>query len=268
MFLKSLRNKWKQYRSMRAVAPSENDKVLSDSQVEQYLLHFFKNLENERCSNAKTSDPWEAPKLTIEEQYIQYKRNLRVMKECVGFTTERKPSLIPGGGTGVFVTEGEVPQGTVVSMYPGTIYRPGEPVLLQSLANPFIFRCIDAVLLDGNDKNISKFIYKSCGQRDRHGPYLTCDLTWVTPNPVNPLAVGQYVNNQSKQFPANVAYQEFDIPLEFPFHLRKYIPNINYSSSIQDGLTEQRLTRVVVLVSLRRIEQGEELFSSYFTVVH
>ncbi|XP_033738416.1 SET domain-containing protein 9-like isoform X2 [Pecten maximus] len=253
---------------MRAVAPSESDKILTNSQVEQFLLHFFENLENERLSTENTSDLWKSQKLTEEEQFVQYKSNLRVMEECVGFITERKPSLIPGCGTGVFVTKGEIPKQTVVSMYPGTIYRAGEPILFQSLANPFIFRCIDAVLIDGNDKNISKYIYKSCGQRDRHGPYLTCDLTWVTRNPVNPLAVGQYVNNQSKQFPANVAYQEFDIPEKFPFHLQKYIPNINYSSSIQDCLEEHRLTRVVVLVSLRKIEEGEELFSSYFTVVH
>ncbi|XP_060085657.1 SET domain-containing protein 9-like isoform X2 [Ylistrum balloti] len=253
---------------MRSVAPNENDQILPDVEVEKFLVNFFENIENERSSSVKTSELWKSHQLTKEEQYIHHKNNLRVMENCVGFVIERKPSIIPGGGTGVLVTKGQVPEGTVVSMYPGTLYRAGEPILLQSLANPFIFRCIDRVLIDGNDKNISKYIYKSCGQRDRHGPYLTCDLTWVTQNPVNPLAVGQYVNNQSKQFPANVAYQEFDIPMEFPFHLRKYIPNINYTSSIQDSLGHHRLTRVVVLVSLRKIEQGEELFSSYFTVVH
>ncbi|XP_021373415.1 SET domain-containing protein 9-like isoform X2 [Mizuhopecten yessoensis] len=257
--------------SVRSVAPSEKDKLFNDSQVEQFLLHFFENLEKVRQSNAQTSDDgdlWKPQKLTKEEQYLQHRNNLRMMEDCVGFIVERKQSLIPGGGTGVFVTKGQVPKGTVVSMYPGTLYRLGEPILLQSLANPFIFRCIDAVLIDGNDKNISKSIYISCGQRDRHGPYLTCDLSWVTQYPINPLAVGQYVNNQSKLFPANVAYQEFDIPLQFPFHLRKYIPNINYSSSIQEISGQHRQTRVVVLVSLRTIEEGEELFSSYFTVVH
>ena len=46
---------------------------------------------------------------------------------------------------------------------------------------------------------LSSFSYRSCSQRDRIGPYESCDSTWLTPFPVNPLAVGQYVNNQSKR---------------------------------------------------------------------
>lgn len=33
---------------------------------------------------------------------------------------------------------------------------------------------------------------------------------------------------------ANVAYQEFDIPEDFPFHLRQYIPNVFYRPSVHD----------------------------------
>ena len=36
---------------------------------------------------------------------------------------------------------------------------------------------------------------RSCLQRDRCGPYLMGDLTWLTESPVLPLSVGQYVNN-------------------------------------------------------------------------
>lgn len=32
-------------------------------------------------------------------------------------------------------------------------------------------------------------------------------------------------------FPANVAYQEFDVPLNFNFHLREFLPNNFYSTS-------------------------------------
>ena len=41
------------------------------------------------------------------------------MKRVVGFATDRGPSTLKGGGTGVFVSEGSVPRGAVVSMYPG-----------------------------------------------------------------------------------------------------------------------------------------------------
>ena len=35
------------------------------------------------------------------------------------------------------------------------------------------------------------------------------------------------------EFSANVVYQELDIPLDFPFHLRKFIPNTFYNADSQ-----------------------------------
>ena len=40
-------------------------------------------------------------------------------------------------------------------------------------------------------------MFRSCGHRDRVGPYFTCDLSWLTSHPLNPMAVGQYVNNHN-----------------------------------------------------------------------
>ena len=42
----------------------------------------------------------------------------------------------------------------------GTVYQKYEPIFFQSIGNPFIFRCLDGVLIDGNDKGISKVVYK------------------------------------------------------------------------------------------------------------
>jgi hypothetical protein len=64
-------------------------------------------------------------------------------------------------------------------------------------------------------------------------------------------------------FPANVAYQELNVPLSciLPEH-RCFLPNIWYSSSSQhDHL------RLVALVSTTNIEEGSELFSTYYTLV-
>ena len=44
--------------------------------------------------------------------------------------------------------------------FSGLIYQPFEPILLQSISNPFIFRCIDRLLIDGNDKGLSRFMYR------------------------------------------------------------------------------------------------------------
>jgi hypothetical protein len=91
-------------------------------------------------------------------------------------------------------------------------------------------------------------------------------MSWLTPTLSNLLAIGQYVNNGTHEFPANVTYQELDIPSRFSLLHLKYIPNVNYS--FKTYKSEVLHMRLVVLVALRDIEQGEELFSSYFTVVH
>ena len=48
----------------------------------------------------------------------------------------------------------------VLSYMLGTVYQKYEPVFFQSIGNPFIFRCLDGVLIDGNDKGISKVVYR------------------------------------------------------------------------------------------------------------
>ncbi|KAI0240775.1 SET domain-containing protein 9 [Lamellibrachia satsuma] len=187
------------------------------------------------------------------------------MKDVLGFTVEKRPSQITGGGDGVVVTSGVIPADTIAAVYPGLTYSPWEPILLQSISNQFVFRCIDNIHVDGNDRGLSRYLYRSCAQRDRVGPYWLCDTSWLTNCPVNPLAIGQYVNNHTKQSPANVAYQEIDITEDFPFRLRCFVPNTCYGSSLDKSATSK--TRCVVLVSLRNIEEGEELLSSYFTLV-
>ncbi|KAM9588291.1 SET domain-containing protein 9 isoform 4-T4 [Morphnus guianensis] len=142
-----------------------------------------------------------------------------------------------------------------------TVYRKHEPIFFQSLGNPFIFRCIDGVLIDGNDKGLSRSVYRSCSRRDQLGPFQMSDESWLTAALQNPLAVGQYVNNCSHEKAANVCYQEFDVPGYFPVELKQYLPNIVYSHDIESH------PRCVVLVALRDIKQGEELFSNYYTIV-
>jgi len=46
------------------------------------------------------------------------------MKDVLGFTVERRPSRITGGGNGVIVTSGVIPEGTVAAMYPGILEVP------------------------------------------------------------------------------------------------------------------------------------------------
>ncbi|GFO27655.1 SET domain-containing protein 9 [Plakobranchus ocellatus] len=263
--------KWKQYRyrflpwlllnlkdrSVRAVTKNDTDALVSETWFNDYLWKFFSTLHT-ALSNE------DAHLMTPAEKY---KQGLHVLRECSGFCLERTKSILPSGGRGVCVTKGMIPRHHVTSIYPGLLYQPHDPVFFQSIGNPFIFRCIDGVLVDGNDKGLSKSLFKSCLGRDSCWPLPACDETWLTDTPVCPLNVGQYVNNHTKRYPANVAYQEFTLPSDFPVHLKQYLPINHYSSILDVPDNMYRPTKIVALVSLDEIPSGHELFSSYFTMV-
>ncbi|KAM9367539.1 SET domain-containing protein 9 [Phaethornis superciliosus] len=293
--LRSLRRRWDAYkyrfvpwlalnlrrkrRTLRYVPEGSQDKIISDKDVFETLLKIFKALFiNDYSRQAHILALLPAIKCkylelqTVEKK--QSKLNLcnhqsqhvfspeEVLFNTLGFTVTRDRSSLVSAGTGVFISKGFVPKGTLVSMYPGTVYRKHEPIFFQSLGNPFIFRCIDGILIDGNDKGLSRSVYRSCSRRDQLGPFQMSDESWLTAALQNPLAVGQYVNNCSHEKAANVCYQEFDVPGCFPVELKQYLPNILYSHDIESHL------RCVVLVTLRDIKQGEELFSNYYTLVN
>uniref|UniRef100_A0A8C5PCF9 SET domain containing 9 n=1 Tax=Leptobrachium leishanense TaxID=445787 RepID=A0A8C5PCF9_9ANUR len=260
-------------RTTRYVPEGCTDKVKSDAEVYSTLVKVFQaffigdlsrqtdllNLLSETTQCVYGRPAAEMIKARAPEDIFQQAED--IMYDCLGFCIGRGPSTISTAGAGVFVCRGRVCKGAVVSMYPGTVYQNYEPIFFQSIGNPFIFRCLDGILIDGNDKGISKSVYRSCSRRDSLGPLILCDATWLTPLPQNPLAVAQYVNNCSNEHDANVCYQEFDVPETLPVELRQYLPNTNYSHDLHGPL------RCVILVALRDIDCGEELFSNYFTLV-
>lgn len=91
---------------------------------------------------------------------------------------------------------------------------------------------------------------------------------------MNPLNVGQYVNNRSRTQENNVVYQECRLTLPgqlhassekhaFPIDLLKFLPNV-WSNPMNNRLG----LKVISLVAVRDINKGEEILSSYFTVLH
>ncbi|XP_068952575.1 SET domain-containing protein 9 isoform X3 [Petaurus breviceps papuanus] len=294
--LRVLRQRWHRYkyrfvpwialnlsqnrRTLRYVPEDSKDKIIPDEDVLGALLKVFQALfisDFNRQTDILALLPGaikskyqdllvihqqrtEQPRSNTQQQKI-YKPG-EVLFNTLGFSISQETSSLISAGKGVFVTKGFVPKGAVVSMYPGTVYQKHEPIFFQSIGNQFIFRCLDGMLIDGNDKGISKVVYRSCSGRDRLGPFKMSDPTWLTSEVQNPLAVGQYVNNCSNDKEANVCYQEFDVPELFPLEFKQYLPNIMYSRDAQSPL------RCVVLVALRDIQQGEELFSNYYTIIN
>eukprot|EP00054_Salpingoeca_dolichothecata_P004918 m.32461 g.32461 ORF g.32461 m.32461 type:complete len:255 (+) comp14972_c0_seq1:157-921(+) len=185
----------------------------------------------------------------------------QIMKTTYNFSISVQQSSIPQAGNGV-VLNGKCPKGQLVALYPGLVYQPHHPILFQSINNSFIFRCSDSVLIDGKNTGLSRSILRSCVLRDSWGPGEThhIDLSWLTPTPRNPLAVGQIVNNRPRNNMQNVMYVELDLPATFPLQLRHLCCNAHYASSSVDSPL-----RIVALLATRDIED-EELFSSYFSM--
>lgn len=273
-------NRWRSYRhrfvpwialnlsknqqTLRQVTERSKDKLTPDEEVSRALLRLFgvlfQRTQHQHARRAQTDFRRSTGRDDHCREGLLCEHD--AMFQTLGFCIDRGPSSLPSAGTGVFVTRGFVPEGAVVAMYPGTVYQAYEPIFFQSIRNPFVFRCIDGILIDGNDKGLSKVVFRSCSGRDRMGFFAMSDTSWLTSGLLNPLAVGQYVNNCSNERAANVCYQEYDVPDTFPIELRQYLPNVNFSQDARGPL------RCVVLVSLRGITAGEELFSNYYTIVH
>ncbi|KAM7147322.1 SET domain-containing protein 9 isoform 1-T1 [Molossus nigricans] len=206
-------------RTLRYVPDEFKDKVISDEDALGTLLNVFQALFiNDFNKQLEILTVLPEPVqlkyqdlLSVQHPRVKLPQNRRhqpnvfkpeeILYKTLGFSIARATSSLISAGRGVFITKGVVPKGAVVSMYPGTVYQKHEPVFFQSIGNPFIFRCLDGVLIDGNDRGISRVVYRSCTGRDRLGPVKMCDSTWLTAEIQNPLAVGQYVNNCSSDRP-------------------------------------------------------------------
>jgi len=237
--------------------------------IKASILHFLSELHE-----AFSTSPG---KRLSHEQHVKAKK---LMLESLGFSLSCQPSnLGPDAGLGVFIDASKfenVKGGTLVGIYPGTFYNPGDPLFLASLGNPYIFRCADGMLLDGNYKGLSGNIFNSLIYRDSipHVQFFSADNSWIKchTKPLNPLSIGQIVNNAridsddylETVFP-NVTYQEifFICPTELPSHLLQYLPYAHYSSQSPNAT----LLKMVVLIATRDIYKGEELYSSYISLV-
>ncbi|XP_023392969.1 SET domain-containing protein 9 isoform X2 [Pteropus medius] len=247
-------------RTLRYVPEESKDKVISDEDVLGTLLKVFQALfinDFNKQSDILTMLPEPVKSKYQDLLSVQHPR-VKLLEYRHHQQSIFKPEEILYKTLGFSVAQAT---SSLISAGKGTVYQKYEPIFFQSIGNPFIFRCLDGVLIDGNDKGISKVVFRSCNGRDRLGPLKMSDSTWLTSEFHNPLAVGQYVNNCSNDRPANVCYQEFDVPAVFPIELKQYLPNIAYSFDKESPL------RCVVLVALRDIKQGEELFSNYYTIV-
>ncbi|KAF9146347.1 SET domain-containing protein 9 [Mortierella sp. GBA39] len=115
----------------------------------------------------------------------------------LGFYLSIRPSQIPNSGLGVFLHRHDrhhhyptstststkpptIPTGTIVALYPGTLYHPGEAIFFNSLQNRYILKCEDGIFVDGKPTGLSGSIFRSANGRDNFpGCVPTADTTWM-----------------------------------------------------------------------------------------
>eukprot|EP01130_Rhizamoeba_saxonica_P008256 TRINITY_DN3335_c0_g1_i2.p1 TRINITY_DN3335_c0_g1~~TRINITY_DN3335_c0_g1_i2.p1 ORF type:complete len:141 (+),score=22.65 TRINITY_DN3335_c0_g1_i2:94-516(+) len=128
--------------------------------------------------------------------------------------------------------EGKALKGDVICIYPGPVYSPMAPIFFQSLKNQYILKRNDGFCIDGKNKGLSRIMYKSLCRRVNNVKHELCDESWINaPKEIlrNPLNVGQFINHCIVPENSNVSYMQFTFDNEFPYDLRSYIPNVNYS---------------------------------------
>jgi len=215
------------------------------------------------------------------------------LKEHAGFTLRKARSSIPQAGYGLHL-EGHRSEASVIAIYPGVVYHPGDPSFLPSLRNDYIIKRTDGSCVDGKYWGLSKIMYRSLEGRHQIGAWPICDNTWLNVrhpsdwrnSMKSPLAMGQMINNHSEN-PPHVMYYEFEIPADFPRHLWYLLPNLNYQgmqiyhgqdhqssefdvgqrrgddSDTSAGWKNQNcLAKSIAMIALRDI-RDEELFSDY-----
>ncbi|KAG0301391.1 hypothetical protein BGZ98_008401 [Dissophora globulifera] len=208
-------------------------------------------------SSSSRSEDWPSREPTNDISHMRRS----VLQKQLGFHLEIGPSRIPNAGLGVFlrnnsrsgVDGGQTTEsGSVVAMYPGTLYQPGEAIFFNSINNRYILKCNDGIYVDGKANGLSGSIFRSVNGRDNYpGITASADTTWMvdwkkasdaqqqyqetqqrvsTGSLRNPLSVGQIINNGTKKFPPNVRYQELDVRTKtFPLVVQELLPNIWYS---------------------------------------
>ena len=229
------------------------------------------------------------------------KRNREILLKQFGFDLEIRKSAMPGAGKGVFVKDGKILRGQVAALYPGLIYFPHQPILFQSIRNSYIFRCADGMYIDGNYKGLSAMLYRSIHGRDRIGSQIPiCDISWLHLHCLNekehecesnsdfnrkslnlvanPLNIGQIVNNANIKIVGhspNLSY--YEITLSFGmneestfqnFFILGLIPNAYYKRGTVENPEQPFIVKIVALVAIKDILEGDELLATYFTIIN
>ena len=178
-----------------------------------------------------------------------------------GFELCVRKSVIdhPESGYGVFVDKGEILPGTVVAFYPGTVHFHHNLTKRVIDGNEYMISRYDDAVIDGRHWDRKQEISTRKSIQYEHIAIKSKTLEKFR----NPYGIGQYVNHPAPGVQPNLMSYSYDFPVEFPEALRPYIPNDYYEEP--SGLSRRPgiIMHAVILVSVRKVAQGEELLLNY-----
>eukprot|EP01116_Phalansterium_solitarium_P001217 TRINITY_DN10994_c0_g1_i1.p1 TRINITY_DN10994_c0_g1~~TRINITY_DN10994_c0_g1_i1.p1 ORF type:complete len:256 (-),score=54.35 TRINITY_DN10994_c0_g1_i1:134-901(-) len=189
-----------------------------------------------------------------------------------GFSLQIRKSSIdhPESGYGVFL-HGTCLPGTVVGLYPGTVYQHGSQLTPEVITdNSYLISRYDGVIVDGRrwDQKASELFDARLrasyvgNLSDEDDALFAAGMKRFE----NPFGIINYVNHPPPGKKPNVMCIGFDFMLDpehrhsLPKHLQPYLPNTMLKPAF-NFFPEQVFMRTVVCVSLRHIQDEELLFN-------
>jgi hypothetical protein len=172
-------------------------------------------------------------------------------------------------GDGIFIKtkNGQsVLPGTLIGFYPGMIWDPmmSFPERSNHFIRNFLVR-YDNFWID-SESHLAYPLRMNKSLDELNSDGFAWDI--IEPEYLNPYSLGHKINHPPPGTSENVMMLDFDIPYTwFPSEYRQHLPyieNIKYSTYNQSRLRKNVL-RTVAVVASRFIENGEELYSNYFS---
>lgn len=192
----------------------------------------------------------------------------------IGFTLVKRKSLVnhPEAGMGVFVsTDRVILPGSLVGFVPGVIATKSgigkEEIVPEKGELPYILR-YDGTAINYEDSLV--YPWHAYG----HSVLEISDLLQKYPNEVpihvpgdaiNPFALGHFINHPPFGRPPNVCFLEMELPFSFfPTFFMRYFPYMHFSHSEFSVVPpSNRVYKVIAVVALEALENGEELYVNY-----
>jgi hypothetical protein len=173
------------------------------------------------------------------------------------FLPRGRPSLAVPGELGLFAS-GACDAGTLVALYPGVVYDSSDLPMMHThllAANGFVIARRDGVLIDGRQTAPSSTVFAMAQAREA-----AAGRTPLAALAANPWARGHYANHPPEGVADSVALYPLDLTAT---HLDaigwRWLPNVNFRPPAAGDWA----LRTVVLIALRPLAHGAELFLDY-----